>query len=174
MKSFKDEVKKEFQSKELSPDQLGALMEIQKPSKRIPIFSLIAVAACVVLIMVNSMTFKLSSKVANEIAYNHLKNLPAEVLISDYTVINDHLKKLEFTVRDSQKLAGYTLVGARYCSIQGKTAAQIKLKSPDNKIVTLYQYELDSDFDLAELNIVSDNVKIKLWSEGNLHFGLAE
>ena len=176
MNSIKEDIKKEFQSKKLSHEQLQTLMKIQKrpKSKKKWVFSMVGVAACAILIFINSLNYNLPAKVATEIAYNHLKNLPSEHMVSDYPAINNHLTRLEFAVRNSSRLSDYELVGARYCSIQGKTAAQIKLKSPTGKIATLYQYQIDSDFDQTGLELSSDGVEIKLWSEEGLHFGLAE
>lgn len=174
MSEFKKNLKKEFTAKQLSDKQLERLLHAQTVKKSNKwIYSVIAVAACFVLIMLNTFTFSLPSKITSEIAYNHNKNMPSEVMTNDYSKINNVLTKLDFEVRDSPKLADYTLVGARYCSIQGKIAAQIQLENSKGKRFTLYQYEIDSDFDQTELSLETKGVKVTLWSEGNLHFGLA-
>lgn len=114
-------------------------------------------------------------KYANEIAYNHNKRLNAEYLTSDITELNQKMEKLDFSIINSERLNSYEWIGARYCSVQGAIAAQIKLKDSENNICTLYEFKQKDEKYLEQPHtyFVSGN-KITIWAESGVIFGLAE
>ncbi len=115
--------------------------------------------------------------IANEVSYNHQKNMPVEVLTNNYKELNEALDRLDFTSVPSIVLGKkFNLIGGRYCSVQGRIAAQLKLKnSIDGKEYTLYQFKNNG---LVPSNsspklLVDDSVTIKIWSENDLGYALA-
>jgi len=115
--------------------------------------------------------------VAQEIALNHRKQLNLDFNEIDYTNLNSLMHKLDFQVIKSNhvNLSGLEVLGARYCSIQGNIAAQIRLRDENGKVFTLYQTKLTEMLKNNPGNIIQsiDQVDVKQWQENNLFFGLA-
>ena len=66
------------------------------------------------------------------------------------------------------------MLGGRYCSIQGRLAAQIKLEDEHGSVLTLFQTNFDERFDgLTEVQRELDGIRIRVWREGDLLFALA-
>lgn len=121
-------------------------------------------------------TEQLASRVAEEIAMNHSKGLDVEYATGDLAELRRHMHKLDFALVDSQRLReqGLTLVGGRYCSIQGRLAAQLSLQTADGDAVTLYQTALIDDLaGLPEHPEGTRGLRIELWNEEGVFFGLA-
>jgi len=114
-----------------------------------------------------------------EIAYNHNRNMAVEIRSSSIDDIDVFLSSLNFTLIKSNHLAGksLTLLGGRYCSIDGKLAAQLKFQnSADNKTYTVYQVATPAHFDSIEEQPITNyinGVKITLWQENGLLLGIA-
>ena len=121
-------------------------------------------------------TYALQTVVAQEIALNHHKQLALEFQANNYQQLNTQMKKLDFQLVASANpaLDTLTIIGARYCSIQGHLAAQIRLRDPQDQQYTLYQTTLPRSM-LSQLhaNQIIDNVEVTQWSENNTFYGLA-
>lgn len=118
----------------------------------------------------------LTKVVAKEIALNHNKRLNVEFSARDYMELRKKMGKLDFPTIASVRLqrGQYQLVGGRYCSIQGQLAAQIKLKDNKGRVHTLYQTpDTNTLAGLAEGERQVDGLRISLWREAGLVFGLA-
>lgn len=118
-----------------------------------------------------------SMRAAREIALNHKKQLAIEFLATDYASLRTQMSKLDFvlTAPSRMPVAGLAVVGARYCSIQGHLAAQVRLQDRDGHSYTLYQRSLHGVPILAaEQQHMIDGVQIREWQEAGLFFGLAE
>ncbi len=115
-------------------------------------------------------------RAAREIALNHKKQLSAEFLAQDYAMLRARMNKLDFvlTAPEHMPVTQLRVVGARYCSIQGHLAAQIKLENPQGKHYTLYQRSLTDTPTLpAQSEYMVDGVRVQEWPEAGLFFGLA-
>ena len=115
-------------------------------------------------------------RIAAEIALNHHKQLPPSVKTATFSELRDALPALGFTpIRPRRTEFGdLELVGARYCSITGRKAAQIRLTNDAGVVYTLYEFRDDNSFadiDIARLDI--DGVRVTLWRESGLVMGLA-
>lgn len=118
----------------------------------------------------------LGERVADEITMNHLMNLAVEYSSSDINQISAAMTELGFSLRQPahSALAGLTLIGARYCSIQGQIAAQLKYQDQDKKITTLYQTQSNPLLEnLAFSDEDHDGVQIIVWRESDIVYGLA-
>ena len=94
--------------------------------------------------------------------------------------------KLDFVPVSSKQVSqsGFELIGGRYCSLQGITAAQLRVRIPDSSDVqTLYQTEYRRDvfnhMPIMEegeepLEIFVKGIKVKIWVEKGLLFALTE
>lgn len=124
--------------------------------------------------------------IANEVVKNHLKLKPLEVHTNNIDGLRHYFTQLDFLLIESNQIRNFTdnLLGARYCSIQGITAAQLRLKnstshSPD----TLYQTEYrkavfgtlpDITRGKKPLIAYAKGIKVKVWVEKGLLFAMTE
>lgn len=119
---------------------------------------------------------ELSHAIGREIALNHAKDLAPEFSASDYERLRAAMEKLDFVlVGPARGEAGRLNVrGARYCSIQGRLAAQIRLEDDLGRHYTLYETSLDETMrTVSEKELEISGARILLWQEAGLLFGLA-
>ncbi len=127
--------------------------------------------------LINPGLVPLPLRVAHEIALNHNKQLPSEFSASTYIQLGSIMIDLDFIPTASSRLAQYSyhMDGARYCSIQGQLAAQTRLVDSQGNVYTLYQTQYSETLaKLSESEHVVDGVKVKVWREKDMVFGLAE
>lgn len=196
-KHLNDQLKHFYQDQEPDKDRLEQLLAMAEESNtnaintssntlaKFSIPKVFAVAASFMLIIALSLTLlpsglfgtkDLAMLVSQEIALNHNKQLAVEYSTDSYAALRDLMKKLDFTPTKPSRpdINELAFLGARYCSIQGQLAAQIKLKDKNGRIQTLYQTQLnDSLKTLTDKEFYVDGVKIKHWQENGLFFGLA-
>ncbi|MCH9649288.1 MAG: hypothetical protein K0U98_13695 [Deltaproteobacteria bacterium] len=119
----------------------------------------------------------LAAGIAAEVAMNHAKDLAVEFVATDLSGLRKQMDKLDFTLLESHHLKGrgLRLLGARYCSIQGQLAAQIRLKDGTGSTQTLYQTPLDSSTArLSARRSVAAGIEVQMWQEDGLFMVLAE
>ncbi len=128
-------------------------------------------------IYINSLSpEQIGQRVAQEIALNHNKQLAVEFLGNNLRYLRNEMYKLDFNLVASEKMtpANFTIVGARYCSIQGQLAAQIKLVDKQGRRYTLYQtYLSDTLKSLPTAEYTVNGIAIQQWREQDIFFGLA-
>lgn len=117
-------------------------------------------------------------QVAREIAYNHSKRMALEIASNDLGDVRSHLSELDFTLVDSSRArqSQWQLMGGRYCSIQGKLAAQLRIrKNSGDSYYTYYQAIIPDDFKLDGTSYSTwiEGTYIELWIEGGVLLGLA-
>ncbi|WP_037470841.1 hypothetical protein [Shewanella waksmanii] len=117
--------------------------------------------------------------IANEVAVNHIKMKPLEVKSRTLVPLRDYFTQLDFSVIASQRLASMpvALLGGRYCSIQGVSAARLRYQQADGPLVTLYEVPFDPILhkgipQLAQgqepLDITVRGIAVSLWVEHGL------
>ncbi len=122
--------------------------------------------------------------IAEEVVKNHLKLKPLEVKAGTINAIRGYFSKLEFMPVESSivSLNGMQLIGGRYCSLQGITAAQLRMKKGQN-LQTLYQTQYLPDVfgDIPQLEkgesplaVYARGIKVKIWVEKGLLFALTQ
>ena len=119
----------------------------------------------------------LTQLVAQEITLNHNKLLNLDFNETNVLTLSSLMQKLDFQLVESGhiSLRGLDVVGARYCSIQGNIAAQIRMKNEAGKLFTLYQTKLTHLLEESpEDDQTVGQVNVKQWQENGLFFGLAE
>ena len=147
-------------------------------------YSLLALTASLVLVFMLSVNFypgsrDISWKIADEVAMNHIKMKPMELKSDSLAPLRDYFTQLDFSVVSSDLLAkqNYTMLGGRYCSIQGVTAAQIRYRTDNGRKVTLYEVAYDPKLygDIPKiaqgetpLSIDVKGVSVSLWVEKGL------
>lgn len=147
-------------------------------------YSLLALTASLVLVFMLSVNFYpgsrgISWKIADEVAMNHIKMKPMELKSDRLAPLRDYFTQLDFSVVRSELLAkqNYTMLGGRYCSIQGVSAAQLRYRTDNGRKVTLYEVAYDPKLygDIpkieqgeAPLSIDVKGVSVSLWVEKGL------
>ncbi|MCU7905864.1 MAG: hypothetical protein KZQ76_08390 [Candidatus Thiodiazotropha sp. (ex Epidulcina cf. delphinae)] len=114
--------------------------------------------------------------VVQEISLNHNKRLSVEFPVETYAGLNQQMSRLDFILRPSARVGGnrYRLLGGRYCSIQGRLAAQLKFQDEEGNIHTLYQtLQTEALTELEEGRVQQNGLNITLWNEAGLLYGLA-
>ena len=121
----------------------------------------------------------LSERIMDEIVYNHKQDMPVEVVSSSLDDIRQYLDKLSFPIISPAALGkpNWEFLGGRYCSINGKLAAQLKIKNlVDNTTYTLYQASTDGIDEITSTSRstdIIDGVGVSIWQEKGLLLGLA-
>jgi asparagine synthetase B (glutamine-hydrolysing) len=179
MSDLKNQIKDHYSKINLSENQLARLGAINKQRNFHFNTQKLSWGICAMASLLLALTFMYTpksdmlKKIAKEVIYNHKKNLPPEFLVSQMIELNSRLVKLDFKVLNSKKMTLATVLGGRYCSIQGQVAAQIKVKE-NGQASTLYQSNfLDVDKEKLPYEIISDGVKVTIWVERNILFAKA-
>ena len=182
-----------IEKKSLSEKQLESLMQLQQASVKKESnvkYRWIAIAAVFFIMMGNVFYFSMSPELAldqrigSEVAKNHINLKPLEIQTSSMDVIRSFLTELDFSPVESILLKGSSkkLIGGRYCSIQGVTAAQLRLRdSETGQIQSLYQtvYDKKVFYDLPLLKenqkpitVYSKGLAVDIWVEKGILFAL--
>lgn len=121
--------------------------------------------------------------IAEEVAKNHIKMKPLEVKSSALVDLQRYFDLLDFSpIRSGIAFTDKLLLGGRYCSIQGVTAAQLRYQTDESKS-TLYEVVYDGavfgklpNIDHGEVPIehYSRGVAVKIWVEKGLLLVLAQ
>ena len=117
----------------------------------------------------------LSKAIAREIAMNHWKLLDVEFISETIPDLSQQMGKLDFSlIRPGRLSEALTIVGARYCSIQGAIAAQIQLTDAAGHPYTLYQTRIRAPLtSIQEETFEFEGLQLKLWHENGIFLGLA-
>ncbi|ABZ78735.1 hypothetical protein Shal_4195 [Shewanella halifaxensis HAW-EB4] len=116
-------------------------------------------------------------RIADEVAKNHIKMKPLEVQTAQLSQLRAYFTELDFTLVSSSRIDDANeMVGGRYCSIQGLTAAQIRFVDRQQS-VTLYQVQYDKrlygeiptiESGEPPIELVVRGVAVAIWVEKGL------
>jgi hypothetical protein len=120
-------------------------------------------------------TDPLARSIGREIAMNHKKQLPLEFSAGDYAGLQLQMNKLDFALAppSSPATSEMHVIGARYCSIQGQLAAQIRLRDTTGRVYTLYETRLTDKLREVGGEVKAEGVRVRLWKENGVFCGLA-
>jgi len=125
-------------------------------------------------------------QIANEVVTNHLHLKPLEIESNQIAGLQGYFTLLDFQPINSRNIdkQQMQLLGGRYCSLQGITAAQLRFQStPDNRIRTLYQVAYDPavfsklpdiDKNQQPVSTYAKGIKVSIWVEKDVLFALTE
>jgi hypothetical protein len=191
---LKKAVKDYVESHELSSEQLQGLTKTinarHEDDGRKNIFKVRAITAVLVLSIALGIFWSfgvdnktnVSQLIAEEVSYNHLKMKPMEVSSNSLNDVRGYFSKLEFSLAPSQFVANQNLklIGGRYCSIQGETAAQLRMQDEaTGRIQIIYQAPYNKELfrDLPKLQEGQDPVRhfvngigVDVWVEKGILF----
>ncbi len=196
---LKQQVKQQFEKIELNTQQLRTLEALTNSeeqtfnvskhffnSKLLPatVF-IIAITAVFTLLQWQTTSNKnIPELIAKEVVKNHLKLKPMEVKADTINSIKGYFSKLEFMPVDSRIVnqQDMQLLGGRYCSLQGITAAQFRMKHGQHT-ETLYQTQYLPEvfgaipqLDKGEepLAVFAKGIKVVIWVEKDLLLAITE
>jgi hypothetical protein len=199
---LKPALRQHFEQRALSADQLKRLeallaVEAPKPAGRRqlassligwPAAAAIAALFAVILLLPLGPTddIPMTQRIATEVAHNHIKLKPLDVVTDNMEGIRRYFSDLEFLPVKSQLLAGsgFELLGGRYCSIQSVPAAQLRVSTADQRgLQTLYQSEYHKDV-FGPLPVLENGeipvevgvkgIVVRIWVEKGLLFALTQ
>lgn len=182
---------KSLDKKQLS--KLNSLLEYKEQHispKKLPAWSLMAaaVAAITITLFITYTTLQnnisIENKIALEVATNHIKLKPLEIKTSSLTDLRAYFTELDFSPVASSALSMESLIGGRYCSIQGITAAQLRLQNKDSETVqSLYQTPFNKKIfnsipDLSKnqqpVTVHAKGIAVEIWTEKGILFALTK
>ena len=118
---------------------------------------------------------ELTAAISREIGMNHSKKFKVEFEGQTIAGLVKQMDKLDFQLLMPARFAqSMDIVGARYCSIRGRIAAQIQMVDGNGRYCTLYQTKLVEP--LAAIKNASreyDGVEYLLWHEKGVFLGFA-
>ena len=118
----------------------------------------------------------LIQKISEEMTFNHLKSYEPEYFGEHISEVTANMSKLNFAAVWPEKLNPdlWSILGGRYCSVQGQVALQVKVKNRDTgEVSSLYQSALPKSLKFKdqqkEAVYLSGGYQVDLWREqGNL------
>lgn len=181
MDRTKDNIKKYYESKELSDEKVELLLSGRSNSRLNSKYLKLAVAVLLVIgfvfTIVQFQSDEIEKRIVDEIAMNHKKELKVEFETANLIELQTELDKLDFNLSKAGPFiaANYELIGGRYCSIQGNLAAQLKIRNKHtNSFETLYVTDLSPELQkVDDTDVNSEGVSIKIWKEDGLLYGTA-
>ena len=176
--NFKQHIINHLEDKKLSNEQLDKLSALQEAysddKKNNTNFHWIAIVATLFITILSGILFinttiDIKQLIGNEVASNHIKLKPLEVKTNDIKEIRKYFTELDFNPINSSLVAmnDQSLIGGRYCSIQGITAAQLRFENKKSgEIQSLYQTTYDRDTFKSLPNLSSGDKPITVYSKG--------
>ncbi|MBA56871.1 MAG: hypothetical protein CMK89_20670 [Pseudomonadales bacterium] len=191
--SLKDAFQAHYEAEQLNVDQLAELNRLMGMAKADPFTGnnkrlsrralLTSVAMVMLLVLfggglhqsLDGVFYSMPERIAAEVAKNHLKMRPLELKTESMVAVQHYFTALDFMPTESALFGGdRELLGGRYCSIQGITAAQLRYQNSDQELVTLYETQYDPktfkdlpDIDKGEMPLLmySRGLQVKIWVE---------
>lgn len=192
-KKLKLVIQEKVNKPSLSDNQLAALQKLQdkigppKPVQRIRL--VVGITAAILVTVFSLKSFLYSEKdmvqlIASEVVANHLNLKPLEVTTTTIDGIQKYFTLLTFKPISSVKVPDLSekLLGGRYCSLQGISAAQLRLKNKNSATLnTLYETEYRKDVfgKLPDINkgekpvtAWAKGIEVSIWVENDVLFAM--
>ena len=199
--TLKNAVQKHIDSIELTDVQFSKLVDIQGDphgikseatrSDRYPrtYAKILGIAATLVLVIAVGLFYSnqqitIDEEIAFEVSNNHLKLKPLEIHSHQLNDLSRYFTLLDFKLVDTKILndPNWELLGGRYCSVQGNTAAQLRLKNKQTGVIeTLYQAPYYArqfnnapilENNQSPINVYAKGMSVKIWVEKGVLFAL--
>ena len=196
--STNENVKRYYESQYISPNKLARLLEMheqhlqcenaddrKKPSINAFFKKYSSIAASILVAFIigaHMVTYldtpetTLMDRITQEILLNHQKQFDVEFSSITIDELRADMHKLDFNLITSRVIdeEKFQIIGARYCSIQGNIAAQIKLQDNSGNTFTLYQTALSRKLKtLKDTTQLANGLVVKTWNEQGIFLGLA-
>jgi hypothetical protein len=120
---------------------------------------------------------RVARDVAAEIVSHEAARNPVQFSGANLASIQREMPRLDFRLAAPRRLAkeDLALVGARYCSLRGGLAAQIRLRDASGRLHNVYLCPVRARLEhIAEGEVVVDGSRVMLWREGGMLYGMTE
>lgn len=198
---LKEAVREKLEGQRLAEKDIEDLLALQKAAvarsnknypKSLSIWALAISIACIIVIGLSlHLPKNFADQIALEVVKNHLKLKPLDVQSASIEGLRRYFTQLDFSpvnshwLSETQTLAQARLLGGRYCSIKGVTAAQLRYQNipasaesvDGNSLATLYQAAYEPqihgsipDIDKGEtpVKVTVKGLEVSLWLEKDL------
>jgi hypothetical protein len=185
MASLTDHVRRHYEDQGLSEERLGELRAIARSGAtgrarsrswlRYGMAAAVLVTATIGVFLAFPRS-AVAERVIREIAMKHNKALDMEFRVSCCEDLCECMSKLDCRPVTPERIRerGLRVVGARYCSVEGELAAQIRLEDEKGRRYTLYQCRCTPDLEkIEEASDTVNGVRVEVWREAGLFMGLA-
>ncbi|MGF1657098.1 MAG: hypothetical protein ACFCU3_08990 [Verrucomicrobiales bacterium] len=184
MKHLEQKLQDYYNSRSLSADQVERIIKsgdmVKSDGKLSPGWWFAAAAVvllCLGLLSIQSNEAALQKRAAVEVAKNHSKDLAPEIFSTSFGEIQTALPRLDFPLEPTQPelLTGLTVLGGRYCSLQGELAAQVSLVDGEGRGCTLYITPLTEEMKKIQPGVreLPEGLKVSIWHDAHRLFALA-
>lgn len=118
-------------------------------------------------------------RISMEVVTNHIHTKPMDHATSSFPELAEQLDQLDFRIRDPRHLTAeqLQLLGARYCTLQGRIATHILFRGAEGHIISHYQAAYHPAFfgeipDIGEgeqpLRVTDRGFTVEVWREDGL------
>ncbi|MFT7110287.1 MAG: hypothetical protein ACI843_001955 [Psychrobacter glaciei] len=191
--SLKDVAKNLFNEFELDDKKINELLALENTISKnrfsvsiiTRVVALFAVVVFITIFSVNQNSLYKKENMVNlivaEVVNNHRYLKPLEVTSNQLNDVSKYFNQLSFSPYASKyenvvSVLKNSLIGGRYCSIQGNTAAQLRMQSSEGSISTLFQAGMSDSFakipniDKGEASVIQykDGYEVQIWQEKGL------
>ncbi|MDN5210528.1 hypothetical protein QQ020_00675 [Fulvivirgaceae bacterium BMA12] len=181
MKDIEDRIKAYYLKKSLTDDQIDKVVNGKKKHWASKSYLRYAAVLAFLLVAVGAYQFygiyqknAMLDSFAQEVAMNHQKALKSDFVTNSVDELNEKMNQLDFPIKMPADLyQDYELLGGRYCSVNQKIAAQLKLKNSAGKTTTLYITKKQIDQNIQRTTLV-DTVNVHIWNVESLMYLLVK
>lgn len=115
----------------------------------------------------------LALQVAEEVHAQHQRHETLTFKSTSFESLAAQMQRLDFPLLTPGRLAAASIDGAKYCSVAGRLAAGIALRTADGQRSTLYVLRANAKFrDLSDQTIRVHDGRVELWNESGLFYAL--
>lgn len=182
MDTLDKHIRAHYEATSLEKDQLHRIMNSGSAERRVFRVLSGAIAAGVLLLASLAVHHQTSigeraDRTLREAALNHSTRLDLEFTSDQINTLNQQMALLPFTISLPASLdSSYKIVGTRYCTINGKLAAHVKLlDSSSSNAVSIFMTNVDEDLEhLDNKQRMIDGLDVRLWRERGLFYAMAQ
>ena len=185
MNKLDDQIRDYYQSQKLDEHRADAILETGRQLsnvRRLKNVSILALAAAAIIVVAAYFAIPDESQSVNdlasaEIAAIHHMQLDPELRRSDYQELQAAFAKLDFSIIPAKKFIrdNFILQGGRYCTLCGKTTAQLSLvNKTTGEPCFLYITKLDELLTNIQADtVVVDGIHVQMWKSDNRLFAMS-
>ncbi len=128
------------------------------------------VTGLAVIFAVNRILSSGAREVAEDVQRHHVKTFIADVTADNFPALVTKMTALDFTPIIPARLKDQplTVVGGRYCSLGKSHGAQVRLRDPAGKFMTLCEFREADAGHVADSQFTIDGLDITVWHENGL------
>lgn len=136
----------------------------------------VLVLACIfaIAILIHAISDSQSVTLIKEILVSHVDEIVVEENETNFYELSLKMTGLKFKLVEAQNidLDELRMIGAKYFNQDEIIGAQIKFRATDKSVVTLYEFQTDSELENIDSIIKVDEKKYraKLWNEDGTYF----